>query len=44
LMSSLWAFVFSLNSPSAPAGQANSNQFWPRMGNFELAVHPNPRL
>ena len=34
----LCAFVFSLSSPSAPAGQANRHQFWPRRGNFELAA------
>jgi hypothetical protein len=45
LMGLLWAFVFSLSSPSAPAGQAKANRhkFWPR-GNFEIAVHLNPRL
>ena len=40
----LWAFVFSLSSSSLPARQANWRQFWPRMGDFELAAHPNPRL
>jgi len=29
------AFVFSLNSPSAPARQARKRQFWPRRGNVE---------
>ncbi len=40
----LCAFVFSLNSPSLPASQANRRQFWPRRGDFELAAHQNPRL
>ena len=31
----LCAFVFSLSSPSAPAGQASRRQFWPRRGDFE---------
>jgi hypothetical protein len=39
VMNQLSAFVFSLNSPSAPAGQANRNQFWTRRGDFELAAH-----
>ena len=39
LMHSLWAFVFSLNSPSAPARQTSRRQFWPRRGDFELAAH-----
>jgi len=30
LMSPLWAFVFSLNSPSASARQASRRQIWPR--------------
>ena len=42
-MMSLWAFVFSLNSSSLAARQASRRQFWPRMGDFELAAHPNPR-
>ncbi len=44
LMQLLWAFLFSLNSSSLSARQANSRQFWPRRGDFELAAHPNPRL
>jgi hypothetical protein len=32
LMGLLCAFVFSLSSPSAPAGQANRRQFWPMRG------------
>ena len=28
----LWAFVFSLNSSSLSARQANRRQFWPRRG------------
>jgi hypothetical protein len=44
MMQSLWAFVFTLNSPSASARQASRRQFWPRRGDFELAAHPNPRL
>ncbi len=34
LMPSLWAFVFSLNSSSLSARQANSRQFRPRRGDF----------
>jgi len=34
LMQWLWALVFSLSSPSAPAKQASRRQFWPRRGNF----------
>ena len=44
LMQSLWAFVFSLSISSLPARQANRRQCWPRRGDFELAVHQNPRL
>jgi hypothetical protein len=44
LIQSLWAFVFSLNSSSLSARQANRRQFWPRRGDFGLAAHPNPRL
>jgi hypothetical protein len=40
----LWAFVFSLSISSLPARQASRRQFWPRMGDFELTAHPNPRL
>jgi hypothetical protein len=40
----LWAFVFSLNSSSLSARQANNRQCWPRRGDFELAAHPYPRL
>jgi hypothetical protein len=43
-MSPLWAFVFSLSSSNLPAKQASRRQFWPRRGDFELAVHHNPRL
>jgi len=39
LTTSLWAFVFSLNSSSLPARQANKRQFWPR-GNFEDSGAP----
>ena len=35
LMTSLCAFVFSLNSSSLPARQASKRQFWPRRGDFE---------
>ena len=35
LMQWLWAFVFSLNSPSAPARQTSRRQFWPRRRDFE---------
>ena len=38
------AFVFSLSSSNLPAKQASRRQFWPRRGDFELAVHHNPRL
>ena len=31
----LWAFVFSLSSPSASVRQASRRQFWPRRGDFE---------
>jgi hypothetical protein len=44
MISRLWALVFSLNSPSASAGQGSRLQFWPRSGDFELAAYPNPRL
>ena len=44
LMTSLCAFVFSLNSSSLPARQASKRQFSPRRGNFEGLAHPNPRL
>jgi hypothetical protein len=36
----LWAFVFSLSSPSAPAGQGSRSQFWPRRGDFEGSGAP----
>jgi hypothetical protein len=35
VMARLCAFFFLLSSPSAPAGQANRRQFWPRRGDFE---------
>ena len=35
LIQLLWAFVFSLNSPSASAREASRGQFWPKRGNFE---------
>jgi len=35
LMLLLWAFVFSLSSPSASVRQASRRQFWPRRGDFE---------
>ena len=35
MIRSLCAFDFSHNSPSAPAGQANRRQFWPRRGDYE---------
>jgi hypothetical protein len=44
LTMSLWAFIFSLNSSSLPAGQARRRQFWPRRGDFEGLAHQNPRL
>ena len=45
LIQSLCAFVFSLSSPSAPAGQASRRQFWPRSrGDFELAVPESQTL
>ncbi len=37
-MMSLWAFIFSLNSPSLPARQASRLQFWPKRDDFELAA------
>ncbi len=40
----LWAFVFSLNSPSLSARHDSRHQFWPRRDDFELAAHLNPRL
>ena len=40
LMTSLCAFVFSLNSSSLPARQASKRQFWPRRGNFEDSGAP----
>jgi len=36
----LCAFVFSLNSSSAPAGQANRCQFWPRRGDLRARGAP----
>ncbi len=36
----LWAFVFSLNSSSLSARQANSRQFWPRKGNLRARGAP----
>jgi hypothetical protein len=44
LIQSLCAFVFSLSSPSAPAGQASRRQFWPRRGDFELAAPESQTL
>jgi hypothetical protein len=44
LIQPLCAFVFSLSSPSAPAGQTSRRQFWSRRDDFELAAHLNPRL
>jgi hypothetical protein len=44
LIQPLCAFVFSLNSSSLSARQANRRQFWPRRGDFGLAAHLNPRL
>jgi hypothetical protein len=35
MMTSLWAFVFSFNSSSLSARQADRRQFWPRSGDFE---------
>ena len=40
----LWALVFSLNSFSLSARQANMRQFWPRRGDLRALAHPNPRL
>ncbi|KOO33090.1 hypothetical protein Ctob_007848 [Chrysochromulina tobinii] len=39
-MMSLWAFVFSLNSPSASARQASRRQFWPRRGDLRARGAP----
>ena len=39
-ISSLCAFVFSLNSSSAPAGQANRRQFWPIRGDLRARGAP----
>ena len=36
----LCAFVFSLNSSSLSARQANRRQFWPRRGDFEVFSAP----
>ena len=36
----LWASVFSLNSSSVSARQANRRQFWPRRGDFEGSGAP----
>ena len=36
----LCAFVFSLNTPSASARQANRHQFWSRGGDFESSGTP----
>ena len=36
----LWAYVFSLSSPSAPARQGSRSQFWPRRGDFEGSGAP----
>jgi hypothetical protein len=36
----LWAFVFSLSSPSASARQTSRRQFWPRRGDFEGSGAP----
>jgi hypothetical protein len=36
----LWAFVFSLNSPSASAREASRGQFWPRRVDFEGSGAP----
>ncbi|KOO31114.1 hypothetical protein Ctob_009574 [Chrysochromulina tobinii] len=35
-MKSLCALVFSLNSSSPSAGQANRHQFWPRRGDLRV--------
>ena len=35
LIQLLWAFVFSLNSPSASAREASRGQFRPKRGHFE---------
>jgi hypothetical protein len=40
----LCAFVFSLNSSSLSARQANRRQFWPRRGDLRTPAHLNPRL
>ena len=40
----LWALVFSLNSSSLSARQANKRQFRPRRGDLRATVHQNPRL
>jgi hypothetical protein len=43
-MPELCAFVFSQNSPRAPARQASRRQFWPRRGDLRAKMHLNPRL
>ena len=40
MIQSLWALVFSLNSSSVSARQANRRQFWPRRGDFEGSGAP----
>jgi hypothetical protein len=42
-MGLLWVFVFSPNSSSLAARQANKRQFGVR-GNLRAKAHPNPRL
>ncbi len=44
LISRLWALVFSLNSSSLSARQADRRQFWLRRGDLRAPAHPNPRL
>ncbi len=39
----LWALVFSLNSSSLSARQANKRQFRPRRVDLRATVHQNPR-
>jgi len=40
LISPLWAFVFSLSSPSASARQASRRQFWPRKRDLRARSAP----
>jgi hypothetical protein len=44
MISRLCAFVFSFNSSSLSARQAERRQFWLRRGDLRAPAHPNPRL